>query len=226
MKARVLLAEDDAAMRRLTADLLHAENYEVKAASDLEQAWSLASAWRPDLVVLDLQFPGGNGLDFCRRLKSAAALKDCLVLILTARGGSADMVEGLKSGADDYLPKPFHEQVFLARVAALLRRRGAFVEPVLDMEHGGLRLSRREHRAWLDGHELKLTLREFEVMAALVSAPGEALTREQIIERAWGPDMVVVPKAVDVHINHLRQKLGPTGANIQAVPQVGYRWKI
>jgi DNA-binding response OmpR family regulator len=225
VKARVLLAEDDAAMRRLTSDLLHAENYEVRAAADLGLAWTLTLSWRPHLVVLDLQFPAGNGLEFCRRLKAEPATKDPLVLILTARGGSGDMVEGLGAGADDYLSKPFHEKVFLARVAALLRRRGTFAEAVQDIEQGGLRLSRREHRAWLDGRELKLTLREFEVIAALASSPGEALTREQIIDRAWGPATVVVPKAVDVHVNHLRRKLGPAGASIQAVPQVGYRWE-
>ncbi|MGH7442781.1 MAG: response regulator transcription factor [bacterium] len=226
MKAKVLLVEDDAAVRRLTADLLHAENYEVKAVATVEEGWNHAEQWRPDLAVLDLNFPVGNGLDLCRQLKENGATRDCLVLMLTARGGTVNVVEGLKVGADDYLAKPFHEQEFLARVAALLRRRGAFVEPVLELMDGSLRLSRKEHRAWLDGKELKLTLREFEVIVALVSAPGQALTREQIIERAWGPGMAVVSKAVDVHVNHLRKKFGKHGMRIQAVPQVGFRWNV
>lgn len=224
MSTRVLVVEDDPAMRRLTVDLLRGEGYQVDASESVEGGWSQAVAARPELAVLDLQFPKGDGLDLCRRLKANAATRDCLVIILTARGASEHVVEGLKAGADDYLAKPFHEQEFLARVQALLRRRGAFQEPSDALEAGPLRLSRSEHRAWLEGAEVRLTLREFEVLAALVGSPGQALSREQIIDRAWGPGTAVVAKAVDVHINHLRQKLGEAAKVIVSVPQVGFRF--
>lgn len=225
MNLRLLVVEDDPAVRRLTVDLLSGEGYTVESAATVDEGWTLASRLRPDLAVLDLHFPKGDGLDLCRRLKANAATRDCLVFILTARGATEHVVEGLKAGADDYLAKPFHEQEFLARVEALLRRRGAFELPVAELRDGDLKLSRGEHRAWIGDQELKLTLREFEVLAALVASPGQALSREQIIDRAWGPGTAVVPKAVDVHINHLRQKLGPLSRRIQSVPQVGYRYE-
>ncbi len=222
--ALVLVVEDDPAVLRMTSDLLKGEGCEVLGAASLEEGWSLAAKRLPALVVLDLQFPKGNGLDLCRKLKSSHATKAGGVLMLTARGAAEDIVAGLKVGADDYLAKPFHEQEFLARVEALLRRFQPRPQAVLaDLGSGPLRLSRASRQAWLGEEGLHLTLREFELLSVLMQRPGQALSREALIEAAWGPGTAIVAKAVDVHITHLRAKLGAEGARIKSVPQVGYR---
>jgi DNA-binding response OmpR family regulator len=222
--ALVLVVEDDLAVLRMTSDLLKGEGCDVLGASSLEEGWSLASKRAPALVVLDLQFPKGNGLDLCRKLKSSPVTKAGGVLMLTARGAAEDIVAGLKVGADDYLAKPFHEQEFLARVEALLRRFQPRAKPVLaDLGASSLRLSRASRQVWAGDEELHLTLREFELLSVLMQRPGQALSREELIEAAWGPGTAIVAKAVDVHITHLRSKLGPEGARIKSVPQVGYR---
>ena len=220
----VLVVEDDLSVLRLTSDLLRGEGCQVLEAATLEEAWSLASKHLPSLVVLDLQFPKGSGLDFCRKLKSSPITKAAGVMMLTARGASEDIVAGLKVGADDYLPKPFHEQEFLARVEALLRRFQPASKPAkAEFTAGALRLSRASRQAWSGEEELRLTLREFELLSVFMQRPGEALSREELIQAAWGPGTAIVAKAVDVHMTHLRSKLGNEGARIKSVPQVGYR---
>lgn len=223
----VLVVEDDLAVSRMTCDLLIGEGCQTLAAVTLEEGWTLAAKHQPALVVLDLQFPKGNGLDLCKKLKTSPITKAGGVLMLTARGASEDIVAGLKVGADDYLPKPFHEQEFLARVEALLRRFQPASKPAkAEFSAGPLRLSRSSRQVWAGEEELHLTLREFELLSVLMQRPGEALSREELIEVAWGPGTAIVAKAVDVHITHLRTKLGIAGAFIKSVPQVGYRLVI
>lgn len=220
----VLVVEDDPAVLRLTSDLLRGEGCQVLGAPTLEEGWALASKHLPALVVLDLQFPKGNGIDLAKKLKSSPITKAMGIFMLTARGASEEIVEGLKAGADDYMAKPFHEQEFLARVEALLRRFLPAMKPgKAELASGSLRLSRSSRQAWAGEEELRLTLREFELLSVLLSRPGEALSREELIQAAWGPGTAIVAKAVDVHITHLRAKMGAEGARIKSVTQVGYR---
>ena len=220
----VLVVEDDAAVLRLTSDLLRGEGCQVLGAATLEEGWILASKHLPALVVLDLQFPKGNGIDLAKKLKASPITKAMGIFMLTARGASEEIVEGLKAGADDYMAKPFHEQEFLARVEALLRRFQPAVKPTkTELESGILRLSRSSRQAWAGEEELRLTLREFELLSVLMQRQGEALSREELIQAAWGPGTAIVAKAVDVHITHLRSKMGPEGARIKSITQVGYR---
>lgn len=224
--AKVLVVEDDPAVLRITTDLLSGDGCEVMTAMTLEEGWTKAMAQPPSLIVLDLQFAQGNGLDFCKRLKADDKLKDCAVFMLTARSASEDIVAGLKVGADDYLAKPFHEQEFLARVEALLRRFQPASPPSKhpgDLQTGKLRISRAARQVWVGEQEIRLTLREFELLYCLAEKEGTAMTREEILVAAWGPQVAVVSKAVDVHMTHLRAKLGAEGKRIKSVSQVGYR---
>ena len=224
--ALVLVVEDDPAVLRITTDLLRGDGCEVISAMTLDEGWELAMQRTPSLVVLDLQFAQGNGLDFCRRLKAEAKTKDCAVFMLTARSASEDIVAGLKVGADDYLAKPFHEHEFLARVEALLRRLLPSSLPSKnpgDLLSGKLRISRAARQVWVGELEIRLTLREFELLYCLAEKEGTAMTRDEILVAAWGPQVAVVSKAVDVHMTHLRAKLGAEGKRIKSVPQVGYR---
>jgi two-component system alkaline phosphatase synthesis response regulator PhoP len=221
---RILLVEDDPAVLTLTRDLLLKERFEVEGVGSIRDAKARLGEGAFDLLVLDLGLPDGDGLTFCRSLKSGPATQDLPVFILTARGSSEDIVNGLEAGADDYLPKPFNEREFMARARAILRRKGDGAKAQGELISGALRLSPESHETWCQGKPVALTLREFEILQALLSNPGKALSREQIVALAWGPSTAIVPKVVDVHLGHLRSKLGVEGKRIETVPQVGYRF--
>lgn len=221
--ARVLILEDDPAVLTITRDLLLKDGYRVDTASTLAQGRSALRRSRPDLVVLDLGLPDGDGLVLCREMKADPATHEIPVFILTARGSSDDIVAGLEAGADDYLSKPFNEREFLARSRAILRRKGGLSRGASERVSGQLRLDVDSHEAWCKGRPVDLTLREFEILQVFLDHPGKALGRDEIVRLAWGPTTAIVPRVVDVHVGHLRNKLGAEGKRIETVPQVGYR---
>jgi two-component system alkaline phosphatase synthesis response regulator PhoP len=218
----ILIIEDDPSVLTLTRDLLLTENYQVETAVNVTAGLEAIRRLKPDLLVLDLNLPDGDGLDLCRQLKKEG--RDLPVFILTARVSSDDVVAGLEAGAEDYLTKPFNEREFTARVRAILRRKLP-EKPVSETEliMGDLRLSPHSHVVLYKGKLLELTLREFDILRVLLSHPGKALTREEIVRYAWGPNTYLVPRVVDVHLGHLRAKLGSMGRKIETIPQVGYR---
>lgn len=218
----VLIIEDDPAVMTLTRDLLLKEKYLVQTATSLREARSSLQKSRPDLVVLDLGLPDGDGLSFCRDLKSNPTTHEIPVFILTARGSSDEIVAGLETGADDYLPKPFNEREFLARIRTILRRKGTGLRGN-EKVSGQLKLNADSHEAWCKGKQVDLTLREYEILQVFLDNPGKALGRDDIVRLAWGPTTAIVPRVVDVHVGHLRNKLGTEGKRIETIPQVGYR---
>jgi DNA-binding response OmpR family regulator len=222
--ALILIVEDDPSVLTLTRDLLLAENYRVETVVNSKEGSEAVRRLKPDLLILDLNLPDGDGLDLCRQLKKEAALKDLPVFILTARASSEDIVAGLEAGADDYLTKPFNEREFEARVRVILRRQTP-VSPSPDEELilGDLKLSLHSHKVLCKGKPVELTAREFDILRVLLSHPEKALTREEIVRFAWGPNTYLVPRVVDVHLGHLRSKLGPSGRKIETIPQIGYR---
>jgi two-component system alkaline phosphatase synthesis response regulator PhoP len=220
----ILIVEDDPSVLTLTRDLLLSENYRVETAVNVREGWEAVHRAKPDLLLLDLNLPDGDGLDLCRRLKSEEPLRDLPVFILTARASSEDIVAGLEAGADDYLTKPFNERELAARVRVILRRQNpASPSPEKDLILGDLRLSPHSHNVTHKGKPVELTAREFDILRVLMAQPGKALSREEIMRFAWGPNTFLVPRVVDVHLGHLRVKLGPTGKKIETIPQVGYR---
>ncbi|HVZ81064.1 MAG TPA: response regulator transcription factor, partial [bacterium] len=148
------------------------------------------------------------------------------VFILTARGSSEDIVRGLEAGAEDYLSKPFNEREFLARVRAILKRHSSTTPVKDEIISGKVRLSPTSHEVWCQDKPIALTLREFDILRIFLENPGKALSREEIVRLAWGPATAIVPKVVDVHVGHLRAKLGPEGKRVETVPQVGYKWVL
>jgi DNA-binding response OmpR family regulator len=222
--AFILIVEDDPSVLTLTRDLLLAENYRVETATNSKEGWDAAQRAKPDLLVLDLNLPDGDGLDLCRRLKKDNATRDLPVFMLTARASSDDIVAGLEAGADDYLTKPFNEREFEARVRVILRRQNPeFSAPEQELILGDLKLSLHSHKVLYKEKPVELTAREFDILRVLLSHPEKALTREDIVKFAWGPNTYLVPRVVDVHLGHLRGKLGPAGRKIETIPQVGYR---
>ncbi len=219
----ILIIEDDPAVLTLTRDMLLKDHFQVETATTLAEGKRSLHSDRPILVVLDLGLPDGDGLSFCQELKGDPSTHDIPVFILTARSSSDDIVAGLEAGADDYLPKPFNEREFIARARAILRRKGTGIASKSERLSGNLRLNLDSHEAWCKGKPLDLTLREFEILQVFLDYPGKAMGRDEIVKLAWGPGTAIVPRVVDVHVGHLRSKLGTEGRRIETIPQVGYR---
>jgi len=220
--ARILIVEDDPAIRSAAGISLRKIGHEVRGVGTIREG-EAALAEPTDLLVLDLNLPDGNGLDLCRKLAALPEGKAVPVFIITARGSTDDVVDGLEAGAEDYMVKPFNMREFLARVRALLRRRAPRSQGDHDRVAGRLRLSEESHEAWCGGKPLELTLREFELLNVLISNPGKVLSRQELIALAWGASTSTVLKVIDVHIGHLRAKMGKDSKMIETVPQVGFK---
>jgi DNA-binding response OmpR family regulator len=226
--ASILVVEDETAMNDLIRAEMEAEGHVVRQAHDGPTALRLVREEAPQLVILDWMLPGLDGLSVCRQLRQDYLMP---IIMLTARSEEVDRVLGLEVGADDYLVKPFGVRELLARTRAALRRvdleakRGQSVgSDEKAIVHGPLRVEPGSHRAILDGVELALTPKEFDLLFLFVANPGRAFNREFLIERIWGGDYEGFDRAVDNHIRRLRQKLGDFGEKISTVWGVGYRF--
>ena len=213
---RILLIEDDQALGRGTALALAGEGREIRVAATLAQGWAALGEGEYALVLLDLNLPDGNGLDFLTALRRTSGVP---VLILTANDLESDQVAGLELGADDYVTKPFSIPVLLEKIRVILRRSGEAAESRLHYRDLVVDLDTRE--AALDGRPLELTAREFELLRTFLAAPGRVFTREMLLSRLWGYDFFGDERVVDSHIKNLRHKLGRD--YIETVRGVGYR---
>ena len=202
----VLLVEDDARLAALTREYLEGHGLVVELAGDGQAGLEAALRRRFDVVLLDLMLPQRDGLDVCREIR---ARSDVPIVILTARGEEADRVLGLELGADDYLAKPYSPRELLARIRAQVRRARGQVGPATkEVRVGALRLDPGARRATLHGRELPLTGYEFDLLRALAERAGRVLSREQLMELARGSAEEAFDRSIDVHVSHLRQKLG------------------
>jgi DNA-binding response OmpR family regulator len=221
----ILIVEDDATVRETLALNLRAEGYEVDQAEDGEVGLRLARERKPALVVLDVMLPQLDGLTVCRILRRES---DIPVILLTARGTETDKIIGLETGADDYIVKPFSLGEFLARVRAALRRGRSAHAPLVELESGELRLDLVGRRAYRGAAELRLTAREFDLLATFIRNTGAVLTRELLLAQVWGEDFVGDTRTVDVHVRWLRQKIEVEASmpkHIVTVRGVGYRFE-
>jgi DNA-binding response OmpR family regulator len=221
----ILIVEDDATVRETLALNLRAEGYEVDQAEDGEVGLRLARERKPALVVLDVMLPQLDGLTVCRILRRES---DVPIILLTARGTETDKIIGLETGADDYIVKPFSLGEFLARVRAALRRGRSAHAPLVELESGELRLDLVGRRAYRGAAELRLTAREFDLLATFIRNTGAVLTRELLLAQVWGGDFVGDTRTVDVHVRWLRQKIEVEASmpkHIVTVRGVGYRFE-
>lgn len=230
VSTKILVVDDEPSVNDLLAYNLRKAGYDVLTTGDGRDALVLAHASSPDLVLLDIMLPGMDGLDVCRELRKTS---DVPIIMITARGEEIDRVVGLELGADDYVSKPFSVRELLARIKAVLRRvvqsEQKTVQPVALLRgQGGLRLDMDSRQATVNQSSLPLTRLEFDLLNLFLTNTGRVLTRERLLEQAWGYDFVGDTRAVDSAIKRLRAKLraaSPEADNIEAVRGIGYRQK-
>jgi len=224
-KGTVLVVDDEPTILEVVGRYMEHAGYETLRAADGPEALRLAAEHRPDLVVLDLMLPGIDGIEVMRQLHEAPGAR-IAVILLTARGEESDRLIGLRRGADDYVVKPFSPKELVARAGAVLRRVSPPDEEAPAIEHGPLRIEPATRRVILDGEEIALTMREFDLLAYLAEHPGRVYSRDQLMETVWGEPFFNDTSTVTVHIRRLRAKLGddPTKPRfIETVWGVGYR---
>ena len=220
---KVLIVDDESAILNMVSAYLKPEGFEVFTATDGPSGLQAARAYKPDLLVLDVMLPGMDGVEVLTRLRRES---DVYVILLTAKTEETDKIVGLSVGADDYVTKPFSPRELVARIKAALRRiksggeaRGA---NVLAFEH--VRIDTGSRQVWVDEQQVDLTQTKFDLLTVLAEHRGMVLSREQLLEKVWGYDYFGDMRVVDVHLGHLRQKLG-NDQLITTVRGVGYRFE-
>jgi DNA-binding response OmpR family regulator len=220
---RALVVEDDPDIVELVQHYLKAEGFQVEAVADGRRALERLRAGANDLVILDLQLPGMDGLALCAELRRDERTRALPVIMLTARADEADRVVGLEVGADDYVVKPFSPKELVARVRALMRRLERKEEENASLVVGRLEIDPSRHTACWDGRPVRLTAKEFALLLALVEANGRVLTRQGLLERVWGYSYAEGTRTVDVHVRRLREKLPGIADRLVTVKSLGYR---
>jgi DNA-binding response OmpR family regulator len=222
---KVLIVEDDQAMAVALRDGFSYEGYAVQVARDGATGLQLARERGHDLVILDVMLPRISGLDVCRQLRSAG--NDTPIIMLTARGQEIDKVLGLKTGADDYVTKPFSFLELMARVEAVLRRASKPAEAVESVSFGDVEINFKTFEASKGGQTVELSPREFKMMKYFAEHRGEVVTRDQLLDHVWGYEGLPLTRTVDMHIAKLRQKIEDTPSDprhIITVHRVGYKF--
>jgi len=227
---RILVVEDEVAIQELLRYSLEQAAFEVVIADTAEEALTEIHAQLPAMVLLDLMLPGMSGVTLAKRLRGEARTRELPIIMVTARAGENDRVQGLDVGADDYVSKPFSPKELIARIRALLRR-SLPVEEQQPMEFDGLRLDPLAHRVFADARPVEMGPTEFRLLQFLMSHPDRAYSRAQLLDQVWGANVYIDERTVDVHVRRLRKALEPpvTGAKdfgefIQTVRGTGYRF--
>ena len=220
---RALIVEDDADIVELVEHYLSKEGWQVQSCDDGRQALERIRNSDWELLILDVQLPGLDGLALCAEARREARSQQVPIVMLTARADESDRILGLEMGADDYVVKPFSPKELVARVRALRRRLERSREPEAALVHGPLELDRARHTVRWKGEPVELTSKEFALLLALLEAHGRVLSRQQLLEDVWGYSYASGTRTVDVHVSRLREKLPGLGTALVTVKSVGYR---
>jgi DNA-binding response OmpR family regulator len=218
----ILVVDDEENIIQLTRLYLSREGYRVEAAADGRTALEAVDRLQPSLMVLDLMLPEVDGLEVCRRLR--AQNNPIPILMLTARDEDIDKILGLEFGADDYLTKPFNPRELVARIKAILRRgEMALIKPTAAQQIGDLVIDPARREVTIRGEEVRLRAKEFDLLLTLIEHKSLVLSRDQLLDLAWGYEFYGQTRTVDVHIAHLRKKLAGSSIRIETVTGVGYK---
>jgi two-component system alkaline phosphatase synthesis response regulator PhoP len=221
--AKILIIDDEPSIHNVITAYLRAEGFEYQSAKDGPSGLVAVDSFKPDVVVLDVMLPGIDGIEVLTRLRRDSSV---YVILLTARTEEIDKIVGLSVGADDYVTKPFSPRELIARIKSALRRIQGADQPlgnkVLKFAH--VRIDPSERRAWVNEKQIDLTAIEFDLLIVLAQNHGKVLSREQLLENAWGYEYFGDTRVVDVHVGHLRQKLGSENV-IETIRGIGYRFE-
>lgn len=222
---RILIVEDEQPIREMVMFALAGAGYDVREVADAREAQARIAERLPDLILLDWMLPGISGIDFARRLKRDELTRDLPVIMLTARAEEEDKVQGLESGSDDYITKPFSPRELVARIRAVMRRGGPGAEDEI-LRANSLSLDLASHRVSAGEALLDIGPTEYRLLEFFMSHPERVYSRSQLLDRVWGSNVYVEERTVDVHIRRLRKVLEPHGhdALIQTVRGAGYRF--
>lgn len=225
-QAKILVVEDESAIRDMLNFTLNAAEFKVFEAPNAEQGWKMILEHKPDLLVLDWMLPGVSGVSLAQRIRQDDQTRSLPIIMLTARGEESDQVAGFDAGADDYVVKPFSPRALVARVKALLRRNDPQALSTEFLKQGQLKLDLASYRFWVVDQEVKLGPTEFRLMQFFMTHPNRVYSRSQLLDHVWGDSVVVEERTVDVHIRRLRRLLEPTGSEgyIQTIRGAGYRF--
>jgi DNA-binding response OmpR family regulator len=220
---RILVVDDEPNIVELAKLYLEQEGYRVESVGNGSDALLRLNSAKPSLIVLDLMLPDIDGFEVCRQIRKKS---DIPILMLTARKEDVDKIVGLELGADDYLTKPFNPRELVARIKAILRRYQSGLRPGQAIEVGNLRIDPARHEATIDGQPIRLRTKEFDLLATLAQNLGVVLTRDRLLEMVWETDYYGETRTVDIHINHLRDKLSGANASIETVRGIGYKMTL
>ncbi|MDR0963366.1 MAG: response regulator transcription factor [Clostridium sp.] len=220
---RIDIVEDDDNIRELVAYALSQAGFDVEGYTENTTFESALREHTPDLILLDIMLPGKDGIEILRNIRQSAKTAKIPVIMMTAKGAEYDRIKGLDLGADDYMTKPFSVMELVARVKAVLRRTSNDTIASAEFHIGGLSVSNEKRMVTVNGEEIALTYKEFELLLFLCHNAGIVLTRDRILNTVWGYDYDGENRTVDMHIKTLRQKLGESGNYIKTVRNVGYK---
>lgn len=218
----ILIADDEPDILELLEYSFSSEGYKTQVAKDGREALKLAEKSIPDIVILDIMMPEMDGIEVCRHLRSNPRFENSLILILTARGEEYSEIAGFDAGADDYITKPVRIRSLIKRIEALSRRRTSEAGEVLDLNP--YVIDRSKYTVSVHGKDIHLPRKEFELLFLLASHVNKVVTREEIFDKVWGHDVIVVDRTIDVHIRRIRRKIGENA--IVTVKGVGYKFSI
>ena len=219
---KILVVDDEARMRKLVKDFLVNKGFSVIEAADGEEAVDVFFAQKDiALVILDVMMPKMDGWEVLKTIRKYSQVP---VIMLTARGEERDELQGFALGVDEYISKPFSPKILVARVDAILRRSNAAASEVLDV--GGIRIDKAAHQVTIDGKEIELSYKEFELLAYFVENQGIALSREKILNNVWNYDYFGDARTIDTHVKKLRSKLGAKGEFIKTIWGMGYKFEV
>jgi len=220
---KILLVDDEQDILEIVGYNLTQEGFKIVTASNGKEAISVAKKERPQLIIMDVMMPEMDGMEACENIRKIPELSNVIITFLTARSEDYSQVAGFDAGADDYIAKPIKPKLLVSKVKALLRRLKEDVASSENLNVGGIEINREEYKIVMEGKEIVLPRKEFELFYLLASKPGKVFKREEILDKVWGNEVIVGGRTIDVHIRKLREKIGED--LFKTIKGVGYKFE-
>ena len=221
---KILLVDDEQDILEIVGYNLSQEGYQIITASNGKEAIAKAKKERPQLIIMDVMMPEMDGMEACENIRKIPELTNVIITFLTARSEDYSQVAGFDAGADDYIAKPIKPKLLVSKVKALLRRLKSETVSPENLNVGGIEINREEYRSVMEGREIVLPRKEFELFHLLASKPGKVFKREEILDKVWGNEVIVGGRTIDVHIRKLREKIGED--LFKTIKGVGYKFEV